>query len=224
MPRFTPRAHVIALVGVLGLGLASCDDPEPTPTATTPDEVTATPTSAAGQPASPIPTPSPTPPPLPESIISVGPIDPPLSQAEIRVGEIIIEFDGRVTDEGTVLTLEEPILFDFDSSRLKSAASDALDDVAEVLDFYEDAPVIVEGHTDSVGTTDYNLNLSQERADAVTDALEDRGIPASRMTAEGRGESEPVAPNEDDDGSDNPDGRARNRRVEVLVVGVEPPS
>lgn len=144
-------------------------------------------------------------------------LDAPQSRAEIRVAEIIVEFDGRVTAEGTVLTLEEPILFDFDSDQLRDGAREPLDDIAEVLAFYPDAPVQVIGHTDDQGSADYNLDLSQRRADVVADALRQRGIPVDRLTAEGRGLTEPVAPN------DSEEGRAQNRRVEVLIVGVEPP-
>jgi outer membrane protein OmpA-like peptidoglycan-associated protein len=145
-------------------------------------------------------------------------LETPRTEAEIRVGEIILEFEGQVTDDGTVLTIEEPILFDFDSAVLRPGAGDALDDIAEVLAFYPDAPVQVLGHTDDVGSDAYNLDLSQRRADAVTDALVDRGVSSDRMTSEGRGLREPVASNDTDQG------RAQNRRVEVLIVGVEPPS
>jgi outer membrane protein OmpA-like peptidoglycan-associated protein len=155
---------------------------------------------------------------LPVSTFTLEPIDAPRSVVDIRVAEIIIEFDGEVTDEGTLLTLEEPILFDFDSDRLKPEAREALDDIAEVLAYYPDAPVQVLGHTDDQGSADYNLGLSQRRADAVAQALTERGIPTDRLTAEGRGLTEPVASNDDEEG------RAQNRRVEVLIEGVEPPA
>ncbi|MFA9431666.1 OmpA family protein [Egicoccus sp. AB-alg2] len=153
----------------------------------------------------------------PQSSVSSSSVDAPRSEAEIRVGEIIVEFDGELVDDGTLLTLEEPILFEFDSDRLKSSASPALDDIAEVLDFYGDAPVHVIGHTDDQGSAAYNQDLSQRRADAVTAALTSRGIDAGRVTSDGRGFDEPVASNDSDAG------RAQNRRVEVLIVGVEPP-
>jgi outer membrane protein OmpA-like peptidoglycan-associated protein len=153
----------------------------------------------------------------PRSTISTESVDAPRSEAEIRVGEIIVEFDGEVIAEGTLLTLEEPILFDFDSDQLKPSAREALDDIAEVLAYYEQAPVQVLGHTDAQGSAEYNLALSQRRADAVTSALVDRGIPTSRLTSEGRGLTEPVASNDTDEG------RAQNRRVEILIEGVEPP-
>jgi outer membrane protein OmpA-like peptidoglycan-associated protein len=153
-----------------------------------------------------------------ESVVVIEPIDAPLSQAEIRVGELIIEFDGQVTDEGTLLTIEEPILFDFDSAELKPESREALDDIADVLAFYETAPVVVVGHTDNVGSREYNVDLSQRRARAVVDALSRRGIAADRLTFEGRAFDEPVASNDTDEG------RQQNRRVEVLIVGVEPPA
>jgi outer membrane protein OmpA-like peptidoglycan-associated protein len=154
---------------------------------------------------------------VPVSEVTVEPIDAPRSSADIRVAEIIVEFDGEVTDEGTVLTLEEPILFDFDSAELKAGSREALDDIAEVLAYFEGAPVQVIGHTDDQGGRDYNLGLSQDRADAVLVGLRERGIAADRMSAEGRAFDEPVASN----GSE--EGRAQNRRVEVLIVGVTPP-
>lgn len=153
----------------------------------------------------------------PVSVVTVEPIDAPQSSSEIRVGEIILEFDGEVTGQGTVLTLEEPILFDFDSATLRPGSRQALDDVAEVVAFYEDAPVQVVGHTDNQGNRDYNLGLSQQRADAVVDGLARRGIGADRLSAEGRAFDEPIASNDTDEG------RAENRRVEVLIVGVVPP-
>lgn len=154
---------------------------------------------------------------LPMSTITTRPVDAPASDVEIRIGEIIVEFDGEVTDEGTVLTLEEPILFDFDSADLKSSAAGPLDDIAEVLAFYGDAPVEVVGHTDDQGSADYNLDLSRRRAAAVFEALRERGIDEARMSSEGRGFDDPVTSN------DTEEGRAQNRRVEVLIVGVEPP-
>lgn len=153
----------------------------------------------------------------PRSTTTQQDLDAPASSAEIRVAEIIVEFDGQVTDEGTVLTLEEPILFDFDSATLRSGAGEALDDIAEVLAYYDGAPVEIVGHTDDVGSRDYNLQLSQDRAAAVEDALVDRDIDPARLSSEGRAFDEPVASNDTDEG------RATNRRVEVLVVGVEPP-
>lgn len=101
--------------------------------------------------------------------------------------------------------------FDFDKANIRADAMPVLNEAAETLKNEAGMAVVVEGHTDSAGTDAYNLKLSRRRADAVKDYLVKRGIPASRLTAEGFGESRPVASN------DTADGRAQNRRVELRV-------
>lgn len=119
--------------------------------------------------------------------------------------------------------MPDSILFDFGSAELREDALAALTLIAEVLDYYEDADVVVAGHTDSVGSAAANQRLSEERARSVMDALvSDHGVPEGRLRAEGRGDTEPVAPNEHPDGTDNPEGRQLNRRVEILVLTDEP--
>lgn len=146
----------------------------------------------------------------------------PRSSAEVRVGEILSELDTSTTPEGTVITLPEVVLFDFDQAELKDEARATLAEVAEVLDFYADAPVEVRGHTDSRGDEAYNLGLSERRAVAVVTALTgEHGIDAGRLQAVGLGEAQPVAPNELPDGADNPAGREQNRRVEIVLGGVQ---
>jgi len=78
--------------------------------------------------------------------------------------------------------------------------------------------VSVEGHTDSIGSADANLALSERRARSVADALAGLGVAGSRLSIQGLGETYPVAANVHGDGSDNPAGRARNRRVEVVIL------
>ena len=77
--------------------------------------------------------------------------------------------------------------------------------------------VSIEGHTDSIGSEDYNLKLSQRRADSVASELESEGISSSRVHTRGFGKKYPIAPNQNSDGGDNPAGRAKNRRVEVII-------
>jgi OOP family OmpA-OmpF porin len=101
--------------------------------------------------------------------------------------------------------------FEFGSARLTAAGEDSLDAAAEELAADPETRVDVVGHTDSVGSDQDNLELSQARAQAVRDALVKRGIDASRLSARGSGESDPEASN------DTPDGRAQNRRVELRV-------
>jgi outer membrane protein OmpA-like peptidoglycan-associated protein len=101
--------------------------------------------------------------------------------------------------------------FDFDKSIIRPDAVPVLNEAVETLKAEGGIAVIVEGHTDSVGTDAYNQKLSRRRADAVRHYLVKHGIPANRITSEGFGESRPVASN------DTADGRAQNRRVELRV-------
>jgi outer membrane protein OmpA-like peptidoglycan-associated protein len=90
--------------------------------------------------------------------------------------------------------------------------------VAGIIKQYPKSRILVEGHTDSKGTHPYNVRLSQKRADSVKDWLVKKGgIEASRISARGWAETKPVASNTNPDGSDNPEGRQKNRRVEITI-------
>ncbi|WP_027796313.1 OmpA family protein [Paraburkholderia acidipaludis] len=114
--------------------------------------------------------------------------------------------------DGVQLRLPEKVLFDFDQSTLRADAAPALAR-AVVLLKRSDKPVIVEGHTDNVGTHEYNMQLSEARATTVADALDERGIPPSRITTKGFAYDQPVASN------DTPEGQAKNRRTEIVITG-----
>ncbi|MFC3270155.1 OmpA family protein [Vulcaniibacterium thermophilum] len=108
--------------------------------------------------------------------------------------------------------------FDYDKSTLRPDAIAILNEAVEILKRYPELRVEVAGHTDSKGTDAYNQKLSERRAQAVYDYLTSNGIDASRLVGPvGYGESRPIAPNENPDGSDNPEGRAKNRRTELNV-------
>jgi OOP family OmpA-OmpF porin len=108
--------------------------------------------------------------------------------------------------------------FDFDKSTLRPDAVAILNEAIEILKRYPDLKVEVAGHTDSKGTDAYNQKLSERRAKAVYDYLTSNGVDAGRLVGPvGYGESRPIAPNTNPDGSDNPEGRARNRRTELNV-------
>ncbi|MGY0797882.1 OmpA family protein [Lysobacter sp. A286] len=108
--------------------------------------------------------------------------------------------------------------FDFDKSTLRPDAVAILSEAVQILQRYPDLKVEVAGHTDSKGTDAYNQSLSERRATAVYDYLSSNGVDASRMVGpNGYGESRPIAPNTNPDGSDNPEGRAQNRRTELNV-------
>jgi outer membrane protein OmpA-like peptidoglycan-associated protein len=113
---------------------------------------------------------------------------------------------------GLVITLDGAVLFASGKATLLPIAEQKLGQVAEVLQNQDDSKVIVvEGHTDSVGSDESNRKLSQDRADAVRAFLVSKGVPSSRISANGRGESTPIGDNK------TPDGRAMNRRVEIIV-------
>jgi len=108
--------------------------------------------------------------------------------------------------------------FDFDKATLRPDAVAILSEAAEILRRYPELRVEVAGHTDSIGTDAYNQGLSERRARAVYDYLTSNGVDASRLAGpNGYGESRPIAPNTNPDGSDNPEGRAQNRRTELNV-------
>ena len=117
---------------------------------------------------------------------------------------------------GTVITLEDSILFDFGESDIRPDAAHTLSKLATVLNDAKVPAAHIYGHTDSISDEAFNLQLSQERADAVSTELKKDGVSAI-LDATGYGESKPVAPNENPDGSDNPAGRALNRRVEIFI-------
>ena len=108
--------------------------------------------------------------------------------------------------------------FDFDRDTLRPDAIVILDEAVSILQRYPQLRAEVAGHTDSKGSDGYNQDLSQRRSRVVYDYLTNHGIDSGRLAGpNGFGESRPIAPNENADGSDNPDGRATNRRTELNV-------
>lgn len=121
-----------------------------------------------------------------------------------------------VTNNGEQLLVNLPseVTFDVDSDRIKPRFRDPLARVADTLVRYESSVVDVVGHTDSTGSEAYNQDLSDRRADRVADFLNRRGVIRQRIASYGEGETRPVASNETDRG------RARNRRVEIIVTPI----
>lgn len=120
--------------------------------------------------------------------------------------------------DNTKITFAADAFFDFDKSTLKPEGKAALDDLVSKLRGINLEVIIAVGYTDSIGSDAYNQKLSVRRADSVKAYLVSKGIEPNRIYTEGKGKTKPIAPNTIN-GKDNPAGRAKNRRVEIEVVG-----
>ena len=128
------------------------------------------------------------------------------------------DLNSRVVGTNRIVELPADVLFDFDSVELKPEAETALRQVAEAIRAAPQGGIAIVGHTDSKGSDNYNDDLSLRRAQAVRDWMASQvGVRQRELTVEGAGESEPLALNINPDGSDSERGRARNRRVEVVI-------
>lgn len=130
-----------------------------------------------------------------------------------RAQELQQNIPGAIVErvgEGIEVTFPSGLLFDFDSDVVRSDAATNLDALASHLNKYSDSNLMIVGHTDAVGSADYNQGLSERRADSAARYLAARGVSRHIATA-GRGEREPVASNDTDAG------RQKNRRVEVAI-------
>ena len=130
-----------------------------------------------------------------------------------------IEIQSFETERGLVIHFPD-INFKFNSAELNTAAVEKLGQIAEKLssDYVADRTLAVEGHTDGVGEEAFNMQLSKSRAEAVFDELVVRNISTERVNIDWFGEAAPIAPNNNPDGTDNPAGREKNRRVEIIVL------
>lgn len=136
-----------------------------------------------------------------------------LEQARRDEAELQRQIDAlqaEATERGIVLTLGD-VLFTTGSAELQSGGYDNLNRLVDFLNEYPDRDAVIEGHTDSVGSAEANMQLSQRRADSVRDYLTSRGVDGRRLSARGMGEGQPVATNETEAG------RQQNRRVEIII-------
>lgn len=117
--------------------------------------------------------------------------------------------------EGLVVQFDSKVLFDFDSYALRDESKDAIAELAKVLNKYDSTEVVIEGHTDNVGSEAYNEKLSRQRAKAVEDYALSLGVDRRRLSSKGLGEMQPIASNETEAG------RQENRRVQFVIVANE---
>jgi outer membrane protein OmpA-like peptidoglycan-associated protein len=141
-----------------------------------------------------------------------------LKQKELDLERARQEFQAQQTGRSLSMNLSGDVLFDYDKAALKPDAEEALRKVAVVLSQFPENKVTVEGYTDSKGTKSVNMELSHQRAQAVKEWLiKNGGVPVANISVKGFGEQYPIAPNTNSDGTDNPLGRALNRRVSIIV-------
>jgi outer membrane protein OmpA-like peptidoglycan-associated protein len=134
------------------------------------------------------------------------------------IAGVLKDLGAKVTDQEIRIELSADVLFDFDKHDLRAEAVPSLEKVAEVVRAHREAPVTIEGHTDGKGTDAYNQPLSERRAVAVKTWLVERGgANPAKIATKGWGKTKPVASNTKPDGSDDPEGRKKNRRVEITV-------
>jgi outer membrane protein OmpA-like peptidoglycan-associated protein len=113
------------------------------------------------------------------------------------------------------------VFYEFNSSKITEESKNSLDTISNLMLKLPNISLLVSAHTDNKGSDTYNQTLSQKRANNIKDYLIKKGIEKSRIEAKGLGETMPIAPNENPDGSDNPDGRTKNRRTEIKFVKQE---
>lgn len=139
-------------------------------------------------------------------------------KTRLRTEAMLSDLGARKSGGAILVDLPSDVLFDFDRAEIRADARPVLLKMSDILKAMRAPPVEIVGHTDSMGTDDYNQRLSERRAASVKQWLAASGV-ASSMTTQGKGESSPVAANRNPDGTDNPDGRQKNRRVEFIVKG-----
>ena len=154
--------------------------------------------------------------PLKAQVLEIRGIATGLAARVDPVQAALKDLGARVTEREIKIDLAADLLFDFDKADLRREAGPALAKVAAVLGSYPRATATIDGHTDGKGADPYNQRLSERRADSVRRWLAANGV-ASSMTSRGWGKTKPVAPNTMPNGADDPEGRQKNRRVEITV-------
>ena len=154
--------------------------------------------------------------PISGTVVPLGGVTSGVSGKTEALQAALADLGATATPMEIRIELSSDVLFDFDKATLLPKAIPTLEKVATVLGSYPNAECTVEGHTDALGDAQYNQKLSERRADSVKQWLTAHGVQA-RFTIHGYGKTKPVAPNTLPNGKDNPEGRQKNRRVEIVV-------
>ncbi len=163
-----------------------------------------------------------------DGVVAIGREKVGLARVQVGLSRRVVPFDGQVrlyqpVAATVTVTLDAQVLFDFDQATLTPTARTSLQALAEELNRTLAAPAVaIDGYTDAVGTDQHNLELSTRRATAVRDFLTPLVRVPVTFTVNGHGSANPLAPNTRPDGGDDPEGRRRNRRVELTYAAKAP--
>jgi len=134
------------------------------------------------------------------------------------IGGKVVDLQMKETDTEIRIELAADVLFDFDKADLRKDARSALKQVGDIIREKAKGTVRIEGHTDSKGGDAYNQKLSERRANSVRDwLLKNEGLKSVRFSTRGFGAKNPAVSNTKPDGADDPEGRQKNRRVEIVI-------
>jgi outer membrane protein OmpA-like peptidoglycan-associated protein len=134
----------------------------------------------------------------------------------LGVEGLLRDLNAEVRGREVRIAMSADVLFDFDKADLRKEAAPELEKVAAVLKEYPNATARIDGHADGKGEAAYNQKLSERRAETVRKWFEKEGV-KTKMSSKGWGKTKPIAPNTRPDGKDDPEGRQKNRRVEVIL-------
>lgn len=158
---------------------------------------------------------------LKEEVVEVVPEEEEVEEEE----EVVEEVEEEVVPEPEVkIFVVRVIFFAFDDYSLTNQAKTKLDNLADIMKTIPELHILVIGHTDAKGSDNYNMALSKKRANSAVEYLKTKGIPSDRIQMKALGETSHIAINNNPDGSDNPDGRKLNRRVEFKVIRPDLPN
>jgi outer membrane protein OmpA-like peptidoglycan-associated protein len=144
-------------------------------------------------------------------------VEEAVEEAVEKVEEVIPEPEAKIF-------VIRAIFFKFDDYSLTSQAKSKLENLADIMNTYKELHILASGHTDAIGPDSYNMTLSRRRANSAVEYLKSQGIASDRMQIKALGETDHVAINSNPDGSDNPEGRKLNRRVEFQVIKPDLPN
>jgi len=140
-----------------------------------------------------------------------------LQKQQLQIDAAKKDLQLKETEKNVTINLQGDVAFDSGKAALRPEGEKSLEKVGVVISQFPDSKVLIAGFTDNKGGKEANLRLSEKRAESVKDWLVKHGVEASAITTKGYGEESPLALNQNTDGTDNPDGRQQNRRVEITV-------